>query len=135
MPAPCDEAPNPAPFARRLRTASRKNKISPTAMPNTPVITTNSATRSGCPPICLAASSANGVVIDRTARLRCTSSGSVNRRASHTELYTATSTAVVTPAVSDSQWRRMICRFSYTGTAKAMVAGPSSHSSQWVSPM
>lgn len=59
----------------------------------------------------------------------------INPRASHTELVTATTTAVTTPALSDIQWRLITATFSYTGTAKAMVAGPSSHSSQWVSPI
>ena len=72
-------------------------------MPNTPVTTTNKATRSGCPPNGSAAASANGVVTERTARLRWISSGNINRRASHTELVTATSVAVTTPAVSDIQ--------------------------------
>ncbi|MNY70906.1 hypothetical protein D3C86_2091310 [compost metagenome] len=72
-------------------------------MPNTPVTTTNSATRSGWPPRGFAAASAKGVVTERTARLRWISSDKVNRRASHTELVTATTVAVTTPAVSDIQ--------------------------------
>ena len=65
--APCDAAPNPAPFANPSRIESRRNSMSPTAIPKTPVTTTNSATRSGCPPSGLAAASANGVVTERTA--------------------------------------------------------------------
>jgi len=67
------------------------------------VTTTNSATRSGWPPSGPAAASAKGVVTERTARLRWISSGRVNRRASHTELVTATTVAVTVPAVSDIQ--------------------------------
>ncbi len=53
-----------------------------------------------------------GVVMERTARLRWMLSGNVSNRASHTELHTATSVAVITPTLSDSQWRRIMCRFS-----------------------
>lgn len=112
MPAPCDAAPNPAPLAIPSRIESRRNSTSPTAIPKTPVTTTNSATRSGWPPSGLAAASANGVVTERTARLRWISSDRVNSRASQTELHTATTVAVTTPALSDIQWRLIIARLS-----------------------
>ena len=58
------------PLSPSLPNRKPQKSISPTAMPKTPVTTTNSATRSGCPPSGLAAASANGVVTERTARLR-----------------------------------------------------------------
>ena len=60
----------------------------------------------------LAAASANGVVTERTARLRWISSDRVNSRASQTELHTATTVAVTTPALSDIQWRLIMARLS-----------------------
>ncbi|MNR23988.1 hypothetical protein D3C85_1410420 [compost metagenome] len=112
VPAPWAEAPKPAPLPRRLRMASTVSTLSPTAMPITPVSTTNRAVRSALPPTERVASTAKGVVMDRMAMLRCSSSERFSQRASSTVLPTAMSTEANTPTDRESQWRRISARFS-----------------------
>ncbi|GAA0431515.1 hypothetical protein GCM10009412_04430 [Aeromonas salmonicida subsp. achromogenes] len=92
--------------------ASRVSTLSPTAMPITPVSTTNSAVRSVWPPMARVASTANGVVMERIARLRCNMSERCSQRASSTVLPTAMMTEATTPTERESQCRWISWRFS-----------------------